>query len=150
MSKLFLALLLTIATPWAFANERENQIEKVLRLTAEYTQLSDQLAEAKSSQKKRKIGFYVSLSVAVGLGFLGHRLQVTKGEGGYSGMGNDIGTWFSYRGAVVATAVAGYQGFRVYIKDPRVIDQLSLHVKKKLEELQEAKKMELLIQEKTE
>ncbi len=147
MNQVFMALIFTLSSQWAYSNERENQIDKVVRLSAEYTQLSNQLGEAKSDLNKRRIGLVVSVGVAAGLGLLGYRLQTATGGGEYSHLTNAIGSWASYGGAVVAVSVAGFKGYRVFIKDPRIIDQLSVDVNAKLAELEEAKKIELLIQE---
>jgi hypothetical protein len=147
MGRLVLAMIFTLSSFTAWSNERENQIDKVVRLSAEYTQLSNQLDEAKSDKNKRVIALGISAAVATGLGLLGYRLQTATGGGEYAGVSNAIGAWASYGGAVIAVSVAGNKGYRVFIKDPRIISKLSEDVKAKLAELEEAKKVELLIQE---
>ena len=147
MGKILLTFIFMLSSLTLKANERENQIDKVVRLSAEYTQLSNQLDKAKSDKNKRVIALGVSAAVAVGLGLFGYRLQNATGGGEYSGVMNAVGAWASYGGAVIAVSISGVEGYRVFVKDPRIISKLSEDVKAKLAELEEAKKIDLLIQE---
>lgn len=147
MKHILIAVLFTISNQMAWSNDREAQLDKIVRLSAELTQLQENLSEAKSDLNWHRGTLVVSTALALGLGWLGNKVGNSSGGGDGSAGIKIAGQLTAYTGAIALVPVAGWSGYRVFIKDPRVISQLTEDVKNKLAELNEAKKMELLIQE---